>query len=232
MDDLEQGPADVAEEPHFLDDPDVSTAFATMLQEFAGESDRGAVLIAADVVAAHLGVVIRELAPAEFGAKRLKAMLSYPGLVSGLAARADVALMAAFIDPTVHRAITTLRRLRNNAAHSQAGFRLKDNLDLLRKISDLGPGVTPRVNQSAIEAVVTPYFDSLLNKGLEMERQTGRNLLPDKATILSKLREHPDTMEALEERALRTELAFAVWLLLGSMAHKRKSLVASRAAPN
>jgi len=228
MDDLEQGPSDEVEEPHFLDDPDVSDAFTTMLQEFAGESDRGAVLIAADIVSAHLAVVIRALAPAEFGAKRLREMMSYPGVISSLAARADIALMAGFIDATAHRSINTLRGLRNTAAHSQAGFRLKDNLDVLRKISDLGPGVTAGVNRSAIEAVVTPYFDSLLDKGLEMERETGRNLLPDRATILAKLREHPDAMEALEERALRTELAFAIWLLLGSMAHKRKGLVASR----
>jgi hypothetical protein len=107
---------------------------------------------------------------------------------------------------------------------------LKDNLDLLRKISDLGPGTTVNVNQFAIEAVVTPYFDSLLNKGLEMERETGRNLFPDRTTILATLREHPDTMEALEERALRTELAFGVWLLLGLIAHKRKGLVATRAS--
>lgn len=228
MDYLQEGPA-TATEPHFLDDSDVSDAFSTMLKEFASESDRGAVLIAADIVAAHLEIIIRELAPAELGAKRLKGMLNYPGAISSLAARTDVALMAGFIDPVAYRSINTLRGLRNNAAHSQGGFRLKHNLDLLRKISDLGPGTTVGVNQFAIETVVTPYFDSLLNQGLEMEQETGRNLFPDRATILATLREHPDSMEALEERALRTELAFAVWLLLGLMAHKRKSLVASRA---
>ncbi|PHY17294.1 hypothetical protein [Caulobacter sp. BP25] len=229
MDDLQQGLAATEDEPHFLDDPDVSQAFATMLQEFARESDRGAVLIAADIVAAHLEIVIRELAPSEFGAKRLKEMLNYPGMISSLAARNDVALMAGFISPIAYHSINTLRGLRNNAAHSQGGFRLKDNLELLRKISDLGPGTTVNVNRFAIDAVVTPYFDSLLNKGLEMERETGRNLFPDRATILATLKEHPDTMGALEEQALRTELAFAVWLLLGSIAHKRKSLVVSRA---
>jgi hypothetical protein len=187
-------------------------------------------LIAADIVAAHLEVVIRELAPNEFGPKRLREMLNYPGVISSLAARTDVALMAGFISPVAYHSINTLRGLRNNAAHSQGGFRLKDNLDLLRKISDLGPGTTVNVNQFAIEAVVTPYFDSLLNKGLEMERETGRNLFPDRTTILATLREHPDTMEALEERALRTELAFGVWLLLGLIAHKRKGLVATRAS--
>jgi hypothetical protein len=230
MDDLQQGLAASEDELHFLDDPDVSQAFAKMLQEFASESDRGAVLIAADIVAAHLEVVIRELAPNEFGPKRLREMLNYPGVISSLAARTDVALMAGFISPVAYHSINTLRGLRNNAAHSQGGFRLKDNLDLLRKISDLGPGTTVNVNQFAIEAVVTPYFDSLLNKGLEMERETGRNLFPDRTTILATLREHPDTMEALEERALRTELAFGVWLLLGLIAHKRKGLVATRAS--
>ena len=189
-------------EPHFLDDPDVSHAFEIMLQEFITESDRGAVLIAADIVSAHLEVVIRELAPAAFSAKRLKGMLKYPGMLSSLASRADGALLAGFIDNVAYRSIETLRGLRNYAAHSQEGFQLKHHAVLLRKISDLGPGVAGSVNQFATQAVVFPYFEALLAKGRQLEAESGRNLFPDKATIAAELSTRPDAMGALEERAL------------------------------
>jgi len=227
----EPEPATTADEdPHFLDDPDVSQAFRTMLEEFNHESDRGAVLIAADIVAAHLSIVIRELAPPELTPKRLKEMLSYPGMVSSLASRADLAFMAGFIDHTIHQSISTLRTLRNNAAHSQGGFRLKKNLEVLRKISDLGPGIAVGVNRFATETVMTPYLDGLLERGREMEAQTGRNLFPDRATVADEVLKRPDTLASLEQRTLRTELAVAIWLLLGSIAHKRKAIKAQRLA--
>lgn len=220
-----------AAEPHFLEDDDVSQAFKTMLHEFERETDRGAVLVAADIVGSHLALVIEELAPAAFTSKRLRELLNYPGLLSNLAARADVALMAGFIEVNAHASINTLRQLRNAAAHSQNAFRLKDNLPILRKISDLGPGVVVGVNQFANEAVIVPYLEALLAHGRKLELEIGRNLFPDGMAILDELRNHPEAMEALEERALRTELAFAIWILLGMVAHRRKWLKAKRLEP-
>ena len=52
---------------HFLAVPGVADAFERMLEGFSRETDRGAVLIAADIVADTLGSVIDELRPAEFG---------------------------------------------------------------------------------------------------------------------------------------------------------------------
>jgi DNA-binding transcriptional regulator YiaG len=43
----------------------VDEAFERMLQEFSQETDRGAVLIAADIVSAHLAMAIEVLAPPE-----------------------------------------------------------------------------------------------------------------------------------------------------------------------
>lgn len=214
--------SDANEQPHFLDDPDVREAFGAMLREFAVESDRGAVLIAADIVAAHLAIVIRELAPPDFTQRRIRDLLSYPGMLSTLAARSDLARMAGFIQVSAHQSISALRSLRNHAAHSQSGFRLKEHVDILRKISDLGPGVAFGVNQFATESVLTSYFEALLERGRESEVEYGRNLFPDRATILEELRSRPDAMATLEERALRTELAFAIWLLLGAIADYRK----------
>jgi hypothetical protein len=98
-----------------------------MVKEFSDESDRGAVLVAADIVSNHLGILIRDLAPKLLKAKRIIGLLNYPGLLSTFAARADVAFLAGYIDDTAHRSSGLLRKLRNEAAHSQEGFRLKEH---------------------------------------------------------------------------------------------------------
>ncbi len=86
--------ASAAGEPHFLDDPEVSKSFERMLEEFSRETDRGAILVAADIVAAHLEKAIEELAPNSLKPKRVKELLNYPGPLSTFAARADVAFIA------------------------------------------------------------------------------------------------------------------------------------------
>ncbi len=76
------------EEVHFLSVRGVAEPFEHMLQEFMRETDRGAILIAADIVAATLGAVITSLAPPQFGAKRLKELLRYPGTIATFSSRA------------------------------------------------------------------------------------------------------------------------------------------------
>jgi hypothetical protein len=57
------------------------------------------------------------------------------------------------------------------------------------------------------EAVIVPYIDQLLARGREMEVDKGQNLIPNGAVILEELKRRPNTMAALEEKALRTKLA-------------------------
>lgn len=218
------------EEPHFLSDPDVGSAFDLMMSEFLAESDRGAVLIAADIVSEHLGLVLTALKPDEFTPKRMKTMLSYPGLVASFSARADVCLIAGFIDANAYRAIMVLKRIRNAAAHSQANFRLADLKDDLRALSDLGPGTAVAVNRFARDLLLRNVIENLRERGVELEAEIGSNPFSSPAEILEELSKRPDAMDQLESKAPRMELAFGVWLLLGLIAHRRKDLEAKRAA--
>lgn len=142
------------DEPHFLSVPDVADALRRMLDEFAHETDRGAVLIAGEIVADTLGSVIETLRPEAFGAKRLKELMRYPGLLASLSARADIAFLAGFIDDNAHGAIGKLRKLRNQAAHSQATFSLVDHCDILRDMCEVGPGTAVGVNRMAGELLL------------------------------------------------------------------------------
>jgi hypothetical protein len=217
-----------AGEPHFLDDQDVTNAFGRMLEEFSSETDRGAILIAADIVSAHLARTIEELAPLTFRAKRIKQLLNYPGVLSSFSARADIAYVAGFISETAHRSIDLLRNFRNKAAHSQDSFSLSERRGQLREMCDLGPGTATAVNRFALEAMMRSMIENLMAKGIDLEAQLGTNPFATPMEVVDHLRKHPDLNALVEERLPRMELAFGVWLLLGLIAHLRKSFSAAR----
>lgn len=218
---------DDGDEVHFLSVRDVADAFERMLDEFSRETDRGAVLIAADIVADTLGSVINQMRPAEFGEKRMKQLMGYPGLLATFSARSDVAFLAGFIDANAHASINKLRKLRNYAAHSQGRFSLADHRDVLRGISDLGPGTVAGVNRFATETLIRSVVGNLLAAGVEIEAEFGSNPFSTPAEALDELQKRPDAMEKIEGRLPRMELAFAVWILLGLMRHKQKAMLAN-----
>ncbi|WP_168074247.1 hypothetical protein [Caulobacter sp. SSI4214] len=210
----------------FLDDPLVSEALGALLDEFARETDRGAILVAADIVSSHLALTISELAP--FSAKRTKSLLGYPGLLASFSARLDMAYMAGFISKNVYDSADALRKLRNAAAHSQRAFKLADHRPRLWEIADLGPNIPATVNRFAAEALLKSYVDSLMASGPELEAQIGKNPFSTPAEAIALLRERPEFIDQLQDRLPRHELALAVWLLLGLMSHKRKRHPASK----
>lgn len=216
------------EEPHFLADPDVSEAFALMLQEFSQESDRGAVLIAADIVSEHLARIITRLAPKTFHKKQLKNLLSYPGPLATFASRADVAFIAGFIGESAHRSIEVLRKLRNEAAHSQGAFTLANHEDSLFTIGDLGPGAAAGVHQSALEIIFRSIVETLSQRGIELEAQIGSNPFSSPSEIAKHISKHGEAMEAIEGRLPRMRLAFGVWILLGLISHQHKVIIRER----
>lgn len=215
---------------HFLDDPEVRSALERMINEFAEETDRGAVLIAADIVSEHLRMVIESLAPAELGVKRTKEMLKYPGMLNTFAARADLAFMAGYISANAHKSIDLLRGIRNKAAHSQQAFVLKTHRASLEKMCDLGPGVFAATSNFARAALLDTMVQSLLKRGVELKEEIGSNPFATVGEIVDEISRHPDALAALEDRLPKTELAFGVWLLLGLIAHRKKSLLAARSA--
>lgn len=220
-----ESPEEEAEGEHFLDVAPVRDSLDLMLREFTRETDRGAVLIAADIVSAHLKDVIESLKPVEFAEKRIKELFRYPGLLASFSARADIAFLAGFISETAHGSIDRLRRLRNKAAHSQFGFSLSAYLPELREITDLGPGVPVEVNRMANQFIIDNVVHEMTERGLALETEIGRNPFSTPGEILDELSKRPEVMKKLGDRLPRMELAFGVWLLLGLLRHKETQAV-------
>jgi hypothetical protein len=211
-------------EPHFLADPGVAEAFRHMIDEFARETDRGAILIAGEIVANHLGQLITDLSPETYKEKRVKDPLNYRGSLSSFSARAKFAYTSGFINDTAHRSIDLLRNLRNKAAHSSKAFSLQQHRPTLRDMCDLGPGTASAVSRFALYTIMDSFISSLMTHGVDLEVQLGKNPFSTPAEIIDHLASRPDVIATLENRLPRMELALSTWLLLGLLTDHKKAL--------
>jgi hypothetical protein len=210
-----------------LDHPEVAPALKSVFQTIVVESDRGAVLVATSIVDEYLRRLFERSASPKLGHKKQRQLLEYPGPVSSLAAKADIALMTRIIDLRLHTAIHRLRKLRNRVAHDTVSFQLADHQKEMREISDLGPGVPVGVNGMAAELVVDMFLHGVAEREGVLPKE--ERLFNSPREALDHLSEMPDALAALQERALRLELGIGVVLICGMIvfawerAEKRES---------
>jgi len=225
------GPAE-SEEPGpesygWLDHPEVQEAFDIVLTDLLEESDRGATLIAADIISNHLDEMFERLAPSFLKAK-VTQMISYPGVASTLSGKADIAALNGWLDETAYKAIGHLRRLRNEAAHSNKNFSLRDQNDRLAEMLNLGDNVPAGLHAIAGEILVLNFFQRLQASGEKLKERLGKNPFATVEQILEELERRPDWSDPIEERLPRLKLGLAVCLILSLMLVKREKLEGSK----
>jgi hypothetical protein len=196
-----------------LNHPEVFPVLETVTQTIVMESDRGAVLVAASIVDDYLRRLFESRGSPQIGKKKRRELLEYPGPLSSLAAKVDIALLTELIDPPLHTAIHRLRSLRNAVAHNTTSFRLADHEERLRQISDLGPGVPAAVNRMANEFLMRTFFHNLEERSAS--DPSAASLFANPQEVLDHLLTMPDTMNTLQERAWRLELGISVGVICG-----------------
>ena len=178
----------------------------------AHESDRGAVLICASLVDDYMRRLFENVGKHRVPSGRLKNMINYPGVLSSLSAKADIALLTGLIGKGTYEAIGILRSIRNKVAHSPVDFALADHEVNLRKLYDLGTGIGQSVNmtamQSFLELIVQRFLD---NPKLQELYQPQGGL--SREEVIRRLSESPDTLSRLNKNAARFELGLAVAML-------------------
>lgn len=194
-----------------LEHPDVQPVLEIVARTIIGESDRGAVLVSTSIVDEYLRTMFEKLASPQMSNKKRRELLDYPGPLSSLAAKADIALLTQLIDAPLNTAIHRLRRLRNSVAHDTTSFRLSDHQATLRQISDLGPGVPAAVNNAACEFLVQSFLRNI--EEVETAKPEQDRLFRSPREALDALADTPASMELLQERAWRVELGIAVGIV-------------------
>lgn len=184
-----------------------------MITDLLDESDRGAALIAADIISNHLVETFERLAP-PFLNKTVRRMVSYPGVASTLSAKANIAALNGWLDETSYKAVGHLRRIRNDAAHSNKNFSLKDQAGRITEMLRLGDSVPRGMDGIANEVLLINLFQRLQANGEELKNELGENPFGTTEQILDELERRPDWSLPLEERLTRMKLGLGACLIL------------------
>lgn len=118
--------------------------------KLTNESERGAILVGASKVEVYLEKLIRSILPNNTK-KYTERLMSYPGSLSSFSGKIELCYAFRIIDERVYDALTILRKVRNEAAHSNETFSLKEFVSKLEKIYDFEDGFVKVVNDLAFK---------------------------------------------------------------------------------
>jgi hypothetical protein len=202
-------------EPHFMKHPEAVETLKSAFSEMIRESDRGAVLIGAELVHTALTNLFLKMTPADLSNKKTKKLLKYPSALSTFGAKADMAILSRYIPLDIHHSMTALRSLRNEAAHSSINFRLTDEEIELQKICDLGVNVESTLNQLAAKLL----FDTAIGDIWESQEASGaeesNKVFDSPDHVWVELKKRPELIKNLKTNLPRFRLASAVALICG-----------------
>lgn len=199
---------------HFLSHPEVEDLLGNSMAALVAESDRGAVLIAAAHVDNHLRKLFEAIAPSGLSRETLRTLLDYPGALSSLSAKTEIALLCRLITPQLAKAIRHLRKLRNTVAHAPDTFKLSEHEAQVRRVYELGPDVPVGINRWALEAILKNVVHSLL----ELEdpvAEVKKPMFESPKAVLDYLSSNKEMLKPLEEQRPRWELGIAVAIVCG-----------------
>jgi len=207
----------------FASDPEVVKVFTDVMHVLMTESDRGAVLVGLSVVDQHLRKLFEHGLPSDMATSNAKKrLLDYPGPLSGVAAKADVARATNRIGADVHQAINRLRQLRNVVAHEPDAFRLDQHRDVIHAMSQLGDSMPEFIEMSAQITISNDVVERLKNMTISMPDEEPKHPFKTAQEIMEHAQSRPDLMETLKEKVLRMQFGLAVGYICGLMAAYRE----------
>ena len=142
--------------------PQLSFDFAFTL---TNESERGALLVGSGKVEEFLERLLTKILPLKQKSYRDR-LLSYPGPLSSFSGKIEILYAFRVIDKRVYDALSTLRKLRNQAAHSSNSFSIQAIKEKLETIYDFEDGFIMAVNKVANDNLLK-FKKENLRKALE-----------------------------------------------------------------
>lgn len=184
--------------------PELNFDFAFKL---TNESERGAVLVGTSKVEIYLENLVIHILPHKTK-KYTDRLLNYPGPLSSFSGKIELCFAFRIIDEKVYAALTTLRKIRNEAAHSDETFSLKILDSELEKIYDFEYGFPAVIHKQT--------FDHLLKWKKENARQAliDNNLTEyDFESLWNESLPEPEKDETFQEHLRVWKLAYGLTLL-------------------
>ena len=204
-----------------FDHPEIKEVIDTTLNVLVAESDRGAVLVAAELINNTLGQFLQDIFPPEF---KSSILLNYPGSLSTLSARADAMYAFRLVGKDIHRVMTLFRRVRNEAAHSSSDFSLEGQADRLQEAYNELVKPWASIDHLATKLIVEKLFQWVNADGDGTWREIYKQGIfsgPDE--VLKEMVKRQE--KQLERHKPKFRLAVAVSLLCAFIVYHKKELL-------
>jgi len=207
-------------EKNFFELPEIKKLLGSVFGNIEHESDRGAVLIAQELIDNELTALLRATAPDGMSKEKVDSLLGYPGVLATFSAKADVAYFAGLITSNLYESIHILRKIRNTAAHGSQSFSLEPHrtklVEVYRKLGDFGETqMEDFLRYMAIKLYIEPLADSFLEKQKEDGIEEMRSAFKNREEIIEHIGKHPEALKIALDKLAKVELGLAVVLLRG-----------------
>lgn len=135
------------------------------LIKLTNESERGAVLVGANEVDEYLVKLIAAILPNKSKSYKSK-LLNYPGPLSSFSGKIELLYAFKVIDKGLYDSLNTLRRIRNDAAHSSVSFSIQSIKEKLDSIYNFEEGFSDVAQELAFNFLIR-FKKENLRTGLE-----------------------------------------------------------------
>lgn len=207
----------------FLKNSEIEEDLKCLSQDLMPESDRGAVLIATELIDSKLESLFRNASTSNASKRLLKKLLEYPGALSNFSAKADVSFALGFIGEHEYSSIKSLKKIRNKAAHSRSEFKLKNFQDELKDITEIAPNLSGEIDIAASNFL----FEDAVKTVMDLAEDPDGHFMDkfsNREDAVSYIEENPDTLKNVEKKQLKVRLLIGILLLCIKLFSRREDV--------
>jgi hypothetical protein len=147
------------------------------LVKITNESERGAVLIGGNEIDERLEKLITEILPNKSKSYKSR-LLNYPGPLSSFSGKIELLYAFRIFDKRLYESLNTLRKIRNDAAHSSKLFSIQSIKEKLDSIYNFEEGFSDVAHKMAFDFLIkhkkenlkTSIENSEFSKDLDYEK--------------------------------------------------------------
>jgi len=176
--------------------------------KLTNESERGALLVGTGKIEEYLEKLIITILPKEKKGYKEK-LLNYPGPLSSFSGKIEILYAFRIIDKRVYLSLNTLRKLRNNAAHSSNTFSLQEIKKSLEDFYDFEEMFRQVVHKLALNQLIS-WKKEQIKTGL-IEKQLDADF--DYEKLWNERFPNPEENEIFQEQLTIWKLAFGLTFL-------------------
>lgn len=203
-----------------FDYPEIKVLFDELNSSLYTESSRGALLIATAHVDDQLTKLIEAVLPKDLTKNHKDRLLKYPGHLSSFSSKIELSYAFRLIGENLYDSLNALRKVRNDAAHSNSKIELSELNEKLKSVYNLGPGFSNFIRELSASAMLNYKIEGVKNVLNKL------NWSPEKKqeTLKKKIKEKAN-MELMEKQLPFWELVYGLTFLCGLLAYEKASIL-------